>query len=38
MTSGQSHRIVEKEQRGPGSRSIERLVEVLELDMTNDPK
>ena len=38
MTSGQSHRIVEEEQGGPGSGSIERLLEVLELDMTDDPK
>jgi hypothetical protein len=38
MTSGQSHRIVEEEQRGPSLRSIERLVEVLELGMTDDPK
>jgi hypothetical protein len=38
MTSGQSHRIVEEEQGGPSPRSVERLLEVLELDMTNDPK
>lgn len=38
MTGGQAHGIVEKEQRGPRPRSIERLVEALELETTDDPK
>ncbi len=38
MTGGQSHGIVEEEQGGPPPRSIERLVEALEIETTDDPK
>jgi hypothetical protein len=38
MTGRQSHGIVEKEKRSPGSGSIERLSEVLKLGVTDDPE
>lgn len=38
MTGRQSHGIVEKEDRSPGSGSIERLSEVFKLRVTDDPE
>jgi len=38
MTGSQSHCIVEKEQRRPDSRCIQRMEPVLELELTGDPQ
>jgi hypothetical protein len=38
MTGGQRNRVIEKEQRRPGSRSIERVFPVPELGAASDPQ
>jgi hypothetical protein len=38
MTGGQRHCVIEKEQRSPGSRSIDRMFPVAKLGVTRDPQ